>query len=60
MPCDVKISRLCLFGYVFGCLHEAMLMGAAISQEKPVFISCAHLDYKFSQYEANRYAKRLM
>lgn len=60
MPCDVKISRLCLFGYIFGCLHESLIMGAVISQEKSIFVSCAHLDYKHSQYEAQRYVKRLM
>ena len=60
MPCDVKVSRLCLFGYIFGCLHEAMIMGASISQEKSIFVSCAQLEFKHAQYEAQRYAKRLM
>lgn len=59
MPCDVKVSRLCLFGYVFGCLHEAMVMGAVISQEKSIFVTCAQLEFRHSQYEAQRYGKKL-
>lgn len=60
MPCDVKISRLCLFGYIFSCLHECLLMGALMSQEKPIFLSFAHMDFKHSQYESYRYTKKLM
>lgn len=59
MPCDVKISRLCLFGYVFGCLHESLVMASALAQEKSIFISCSHLDYKISKFESERYASRL-
>lgn len=60
MPCDVKISRLCLFGYIFNCIHDALSMGSILSQEKSVFISCAHLEYKHSSQESFRYAKKLM
>lgn len=60
MPCDVKISRLCLFGYIFGCIHDALVMGSILSQEKSVFVSCAHLEYKHSNQESFRYAKKLI
>lgn len=34
-------------------------MASALAQEKSIFISCSHLDYKISKFESERYASRL-
>lgn len=60
MPCDIKISRLCLFGYIFGCMHESLIMAAALAQEKSPFLSLASLPYRYAKDESKAYAQRLI
>jgi ATP-dependent RNA helicase DHX57 len=60
MPCDIKISRLCLFGYIFGCMHESLVMAAALAQEKSPFLSMANLPFRYAREESRAYAQRLV
>ena len=59
MPCQIKISRICLFGYVFGVLEDSLIIAACISQDKPIFVSGANSSFKFAQRESERYASKL-
>ena len=34
MPCDIKISKLFIYGIIFGCPHKSIIMGSAMQQDK--------------------------
>jgi len=38
MPCDIRVTRLCMFGLLFGCMKQAIIMASIIQQEKSLFI----------------------
>eukprot|EP01022_Parablepharisma_sp_SALTPOND_P022484 TRINITY_DN457_c0_g1_i1.p1 TRINITY_DN457_c0_g1~~TRINITY_DN457_c0_g1_i1.p1 ORF type:complete len:995 (+),score=80.38 TRINITY_DN457_c0_g1_i1:3714-6698(+) len=38
MPCDIRVTRLCMFGLLFGCMKQALIMAAVIQQEKALFM----------------------
>ena len=37
MPCDIKITRLCMLGLLFSCMKQAIIMAGIIQQEKSLF-----------------------
>lgn len=39
MPCNLNLTRLCLFGGLFGCMSQTITMAAILSQDKTVFQS---------------------
>lgn len=51
LPCDIRISRLCLFGFLFGCMDETILMASILALDRPVFKSFQGLPFRFSWEE---------
>ena len=39
MPCNLNLSRLCLFGGLLGCMGQTITMAAILSQDKSIFQS---------------------
>ena len=37
LPCDIKITRLFLFGMALKCMHQAIIMGCIHSQTRSIF-----------------------
>ncbi len=37
MPCDIRTTRLCIFGLLFGCMKQTIVMAAIIQQDKSLF-----------------------
>lgn len=56
MPCDIKISRLCLMGYALGCMDQCLIIGAALSIDKNIFASRREESDRIDDYndEINR------
>lgn len=44
LPCDLKITRLFLFGMALKCMHQAIIMGCLHSQTRSVFRSNRGID----------------
>jgi HrpA-like RNA helicase len=42
MPCDLKVTRLCFFGYMFGCMREALVIASALAQDRSLLVSPTH------------------
>mmetsp|Transcript_6473 Transcript_6473/g.11308 ORF Transcript_6473/g.11308 Transcript_6473/m.11308 type:complete len:1299 (+) Transcript_6473:2091-5987(+) len=59
MPCDLKVTRLCFFGYMFGCMRECLVIAATLAQERSLLISPTHA--KFCRMNPSSvYASRLI
>lgn len=52
--CDIRTTRLCIFGLLFGCMKQTIVMAAVIQQEKSLFqenlsyVDPVKLRYKFN------------
>jgi len=44
MPVGLKITRLFMFGMVFKCMHQAIIMGCINSQQRSLFKSSYYVD----------------
>ena len=53
MPCNLRLTRLCLFGAVFGCMEEALTIAAILAQNKEFFHSFKHEPLLEAQKELN-------
>lgn len=38
LPCDVKICRMCVMGFVFNCLMEAVTIASILQHQKTIFV----------------------
>ena len=52
IPCDIRITRLCIFGLIFGAMKQALIIASIIQQEKSLFIENANFG------ETNRLKKK--
>jgi len=59
MPCDLKITRLCLFGKVFGCMNEALVIAGLLSLERSPFLSFANYAKEKSKEHPKIYISKL-
>jgi HrpA-like RNA helicase len=59
LPCDIRISRLCLFGFLFGGMEETIIMSAILSLDRSIFKTFSGLPYRFSQNEHLIFRKKL-
>jgi len=44
LPCDIKITRLFLFGMALKCMHQAIIMGCIHSQTRSIFRGNRNID----------------
>ena len=51
MPCNLRLTRLCLFGAVFGCMEEAVTIAAILAQNKGLFRSFKYETFLDAQKE---------
>lgn len=51
MPCNLRLTRLCLFGAVFGCMEEAVTIAAILAQNKGLFRSYKYEVFADAQKE---------
>lgn len=42
MPCELKVTRLCFFGYMFGCMREALVIASALAQDRSLLLQPTH------------------
>ena len=60
MPCDIKLTRLAIFGALFRCGRQAINMSAILAQERSPFLSFATRPPPAGRQEFRVYQKRLM
>ncbi|CAG9317937.1 unnamed protein product [Blepharisma stoltei] len=58
MPYDIRVTRLCMFGLIFGCFRDSMVIGAILSLERPPLQHLANLPSKFSKKHPETYQAR--
>lgn len=60
MPCDIRVTRLIIFGYIFGIAKEALLLAAIMSQDRPPVCSPLVLTAKRRGLSSKHYSARLV
>lgn len=59
-PFEIKVTRICMFGILFGCAKQAMLLGALISLERAPIKSYAGVPGNQSKHHPQTYKSRLI
>lgn len=44
LPCDIRICKLCIMGFIFNCLQEAVTIGATLQHQKTMFVLNSRLN----------------
>jgi len=60
MPCDIRITRLMIYGYIFGVAKEGFLIAAILSQERPPVPSPSILSSKKQGMSSKYYSARMV
>lgn len=60
MPCDLRVTRLAIFGYIFGMAKEGLLLAAIISQERPPVPSPSVLSARNIGMSSKYYSARIV
>jgi HrpA-like RNA helicase len=60
MPCDIRITRLIIYGYIFGIAKEGLLLAAIMSQERPPIPSPSHIRSRMDGMSSKYYSSRIV
>jgi len=60
MPCNIKLTRLAIFGALFRCGRQALNMAAILAQERSPFLTFSTRPPPAGRQEYRVYQKRLM